>query len=63
MPKIPISGIVVLGFLELRDRVWEGTGVFSHAFGANQAQRAGSSTNVMDFHTSMDITVVAKLES
>ena len=43
MPKITISGIAVLGFLELRDRVWEGTGLFSHAFGANQAQRAGSS--------------------
>ena len=43
MPKITISGIAVLGFLELRDRVWEGTRLFSHAFGTNQAQRAGSS--------------------
>ena len=43
MPKITISGIAVLGFLELSDRLWEGTGLFLHAFGANQAPRAGSS--------------------
>ena len=31
MPKITISGIAVLAFLELRDRVWEGTGLLREA--------------------------------